>query len=693
MTIVYLVGIIILMQLFNLQIINGSEYRENSNTKLTREAEIEAARGSIMDRNGNVFVSTEMHFSLEMYKSKSSDEQLNKSILVMTNILESNGDGYVDTFPIIIDPFEYCFDSEEELKDWKKKNGIPETASAEEAFYLFKDKYNIKEEEKKQIRQILAIRYAISTIGYSTTRSIEISKEISRNSAVQLQENSEDLTGVNVIVEPIRIYHTGSLASHIIGYMGRIDEDDYKKLEESGDNHKYDVDDKVGKYGIENVFEKYLRGNDGTKQIDMSVDGTVTGEYTTQEAIGGSNIILTIDSSLQAITENALRANVEKIRAGGFGEPYPAEGGSCVVANCKTGEILAMASYPDFEPELFYNGISQEKYNEYNDENSFKPLINRSVQGTYPPGSLYKMVTATGALETGAVSVSERINDNGPYHASDDENVANPACWYYNEYGHGHGRLNIVQALQKSCNYYFFEASNRIGIDTLVNYANYFGLGKKTGIELSEKEGLVAGPAATTDVWSARYTCSASIGQSYNIFTPVQMVRYISMIANGGHPLNLTIIKNIINSDGTQLDRNELNNFINSSLDKKLENTEDRNISETTINAIHEGMNRVAEEEGGTAYNIFRDFPIEIGGKTGSAELTNDKNSKDVIAWFAGFAPYNDPEIAIVVMVEKGGHGSYTAEVVRDIMQEYFGMNVEEVHEDMSAESESEAFR
>ena len=165
------------------------------------------------------------------------------------------------------------------------------------------------------------------------------------------------------------------------------------------------------------------------------------------------------------------------------------------------------------------------------------------------------------------------------------------------------------------------------------------------------------------------------------------------MIANGGHPLNLTIIKNIINSDGTQLDRNELNNFINSSLDKKLENTEDRNISETTINAIHEGMNRVAEEEGGTAYNIFRDFPIEIGGKTGSAELTNDKNSKDVIAWFAGFAPYNDPEIAIVVMVEKGGHGSYTAEVVRDIMQEYFGMNVEEVHEDMSAESESEAFR
>ena len=228
---VYLIGIIILITLFNLQIVNGAEYRENSNTRLTRKAKIEAARGSILDRNGNVLVSTEMQFSLEMYKSKTEDSQLNSSILLMTNILEKNGNSYVDPFPISIDPFEFHFDSEEELLEWKDKYDIPETASAEEAFYLFRDKYNISSDDVKEIRQILAIRYAITTIGYSTTRSIQIADNISRESAIQLQENSQNLTGINIVVEPIRVYHTGSLASHIIGYASRISSDNQKEFE------------------------------------------------------------------------------------------------------------------------------------------------------------------------------------------------------------------------------------------------------------------------------------------------------------------------------------------------------------------------------------------------------------------------------------------------------------------------------
>ena len=253
-TIIYLVGIIIIVQLFNLQIVNGAEYRETSNTKLTREATIEAARGSILDRTGNVLVSTEMDFSLEMYKTKVEDEQLNNSILVMTNILKNNGDIYIDTFPISIEPFEFHFDSEGKLAEWKEKYKIPETASAEEAFYLFRDKYNINSENVQEIRQILAIRYAISTIGYSTTRSIEISDRISRNSAVQLQENSQSLTGVNIVVEPTRIYHTGSLASHIIGYVSRISQNNIDEFEKNGDTYEYDVDDKVGQTGIEKTF-------------------------------------------------------------------------------------------------------------------------------------------------------------------------------------------------------------------------------------------------------------------------------------------------------------------------------------------------------------------------------------------------------------------------------------------------------
>ena len=692
--IVYLVGIIILIQLFNLQIVNGAEYRETSNTKLTREANIEAARGSILDRTGNVLVSTEMEFSLEMYRSKTDDTQLNNSILVMTNILEANGDSYIDTFPISIDPFEFHFNSEEELANWKTTYKIPEAASAEEAFYLFRDKYGINNENIKEIRQILAIRYAITTIGYSTTRSMEISSKISRNSAVQLQENSQDLTGVNIVVEPIRIYHTGSLASHIIGYMGRISDSNEKEFKELGDDYKYKNTDKVGQTGIEKVFEQYLRGTDGVKQIDMSVDGTVTGEYISQEAIGGSNVVLTIDANLQRIAEDALERNIIKIREGGFGQAFPAEGGAVVVTNVNTGEILAMASYPDYEPELFYKGISQEKLNEYNDPASLKPIYNRAAQGTYSPGSTFKMVTAIAGLESGVIGINDRINDNGPYVVSNnrDEDLA---CWYYNSYGRGHGPLNVVGALMKSCNFYFYDVSNRMGIEVLADYARYFGLGRYTGIEIPEAKGMVADrdTAKEGEVWSAGLTAMSAIGQSNNDFTPTQMSKYISMVANGGHPIDLSIVKSVINSDGTLVSQNEIDDYTAKILKTEKVNTEDRNISEETIAAVHEGMRRVAEEEGGTAYSIFKDFDIEIGGKTGSAEIGGSKDENRVIAWFAGFAPFENPEISIVVMVEKGGHGYYTAEVVRDIMQEYFGMNMQEITENMSASIETESFR
>ena len=689
--IVYLVGIIILMQLFNLQIVKGAEYREDSNTKLTREAKIEAARGSILDRSGNVLVSTEMEFSLEMYNAKTEDEQLNDSILTMTTILESNGDSYVDPFPISIDPFEYHFNSEEDLVKWKEKYKIPETASAEEAFYLFRDKYNINNDNVKEIRQILAIRYAISTIGYSTTRSMEISNNISRTSAVQLQENSQSLTGVNIVVEPTRIYHQGTLASHIIGYASRIRKVNQDEFAARGDTYEYDVDDKVGQTGIEKTFEEYLRGEDGEKQIDMSVDGTVTGEYISKEAIGGADIVLTIDANLQRIAEDSLERNIERIRNGELGDPAAAEGGAAVVINVKTGEVLAMASFPDYEPGLFYNGISNQKYNEYK-ENPYHPLSSKAMQGAYAPGSIFKMVTAIAALETGVTNPREKINDNGPYYGIVTGPTKDPACWYYNDYGRGHGPLNIAQAIQKSCNYFFFEVSQRMGIENIEKYARYFGLGSKTGIEIvGENSGTLATREVAKqkgEVWSAAQTAYASIGQGFNNFTPLQMCKYLAMVANGGNKLDVSIVKSVIKSNGTQVSKGEIDEFINKKLGLTNDETEDLQISEETMHTVLEGMRSVTEGEGGTAYTTFKDFSITVGGKTGSAEA-----GKRTDGWFAGFAPYEDPEIAVVVMVENGHHGFYTAEIVKEIIYEYFGMNIVSVTEDMSASVETESFR
>ena len=689
--IVYLVGIMILMQLFNLQIVKGAEYRVESNTKLTREAKIEAARGSILDRSGNVLVSTEMEFSLEMYNAKTEDDQLNSSILTMTTILESNGDSYFDPFPISIDPFEYHFDNEEDLAKWKEKYKIPEAASAEEAFYLFRDKYNIKSDNVKEIRQILAIRYAISTIGYSTTKSMKISDDISRTSAVQLQENAQSLTGVNIIVEPTRVYHQGTLASHIIGYASRISKKNQEEFAKRGDTYKYDVDDKVGQTGIEKTFEEYLRGEDGEKQIDMSVDGTVTGEYTSKEAIGGANIVLTIDANLQRIAEESLERNIERIRNGELGDPAPAEGGAAVVINVKTGDVLAMASYPDYEPGLFYNGISTSKFNEYN-ENPYHPLSSKAIQGAYAPGSIFKMVTAIAALETGVTDSREKINDNGPYYGLVTGNTQDPACWYYNDYGRGHGPLNIAQAIQKSCNYFFFEVSQRMGIEAIEKYARYFGLGNKTGIEIvGENSGTLATREVAKqkgEVWSAAQTAYASIGQGFNTFTPLQMCKYLAMVANGGNKLDVSIIKSVIKSNGTQVSKGEIDEFINKKLGLTNDETEDLQINEGTMHTVLEGMRSVTEGEGGTAYTTFKDFSISVGGKTGSAEA-----GRRTDGWFAGFAPYEDPEIAVVVMVENGHHGFYTAEIVKEVIYEYFGMNIVSVTEDMSASVETESFR
>ena len=627
-----------------------------------------------------------MTFSLEMYKTKVEDNILNSSISVMTNILEQNGDNYNDNFPISTDPFEFRFDSEEKLLEWKKQYKIPETASAQEAFYLFRDKYEIESEDINEIRRILAIRYEISTKGYSTTKSIQISKEISRNSAVQLQENGSKLTGVNVVVEPVRVYHTGNLASHIIGYMGKISEKNKEELQKNNDTYEYENDDKIGQAGIEKVFEEYLRGTDGEKQIDMDVEGSITGEYTSQEAIGGANIVLTIDANLQEIAERALAENIEKIRNGGFGKVYDAKGGAVVVTNVKTGEILAMASNPDYEPAAFYNGISTELLAEYNEKGVWR---NKTTQNAYAPGSTYKMVTAIAGLQEGAITTSEKINDTGIYPAAHE-----PHCWYYDSYRKGHGYLNVYGAIQKSCNYFFYEVGNRIGIDNLAKYSRFFGLGTKTGIELNgESSGTLAERSLldeSGEPWTVGDTIVASIGQGYNEFTPVQMAKYISILVNGGNSIDLTLIKSVVQSNGTQVSKSTIEDFVNNKLGLNEEKTnEDIQLNQDAVSAVLEGMRSVAVDPGGTAYNVFKDFNIEIGGKTGSAET----HTTDVNAWFVGYAPFDDPEIAVVVLVENGGHGNYTAEVVREVISEYFGMNVESVTEDMSASSEMESFR
>ena len=676
---IYIIGIILMIKLFTLQIVHGAEYREESNTRLTRESTLEAARGDIVDRTGVTLVTSKIQYSLELYKTKVETEDLNTAILNMIETLEKYGCKYADSLPIKIEPFEFII-SDETLKNWKKSNKIDENATAEEAFYKLKDRYEIKYDDIKKVRKIMAIRYEIVREGYSSTKSLKIAENIPQEAVAEFSESSDNYAGINIVVKPVREYTSGNMASHILGYANQIRSDEYEEKKDT-----YGMNDIIGRTGIEYVFEEYLKGKNGTKQIDMAVDGTTTAGYIAQEAIGGSARVWTIDAKLQKITEAALEANIQKIASGGFGKAYDAKAGACVVMDVNTGEVLAMASYPNYNPSDFVGGISTENWNNYIN-NPAKPLLDKAVQSSYPPGSIFKMVTAIAGLESGAITRAETINDTGVYKKYGDT----WPCWYYTDYHVGHGRLNVSGAIEKSCNYFFYETGDRMGIETLAKYAKYFGLGVKTGIELpSETAGAMATPEYAEKVnvtWTKGQTINASIGQGLNSFTPLQMTKYVSMLANGGKPIDVSIVKTVRKSDGTEASKQEIENFVNKKLGIQKQETEDLGIQQANLDAVLQGMKSVTSDTTGTAYVRFKDFGIEVGGKTGSAEAGKDANQKDIVhAWFAGYAPFDNPEIAIVVMVENGGHGNYTAEVVRDIMEEYFGMNTQNVEENMTA--------
>ena len=662
--IIYIIGIILLVKLFTLQIVEGEDYREASNTKLTRETTIHATRGNILDASGNKLVSTSMVYSVEIYKTKIDNDTLNNSLLLFAKTMDENGDKYVDQFPIVFDS-EFRIKEGIDFDNWKKKQDLDENYTVEECFNHYVQKYDIKTEDKLEQRKIANLRYIIDLNGYSSTRSIKLATHISNNSVAKLNEMSASFPGITTYSDTSIAYPYGELASHILGYTGAINE------EELAADKSYNRNDVIGKTGLERTFEKYLRGKNGTKLVDVSVDGVVMDEYVSEEAVAGSNIILTLDVDLQKQTERALAKGIHDISS--------ATEGAAVVLNCNTGEVLAMASYPNYNPALFIDGISTTDYNNYIND-SRHPFINKAISDTSAPGSTFKMVTAIAGLQSGGIKVDSTIGCSGRYTRFD---TYQPYCW--NKRGHGY--LSVTQAIERSCNYFFYETGYRSGIKELNRVARAFGLGSKTGIELpNETPGVLAGPDSDSQ-WSPGKTVQAAIGQSNNSFTPLQMAKYTAMIANGGKNIDVTIIKDIENPDGTKVSRNEIDSLINE--ENGVTNSgEDLNFTEEHLKAIKEGMKGVTTDDGGTAVGYFRGFSTVLGGKTGSASVDERGNAN---AWFVGFAPYDNPEVAVAVYIKLGQHGAAAAPVAREILAQYFGMNQVDIKEDVSVMNEEQS--
>lgn len=670
---VYLTGIILIVQLFNLQIVKGTEYRQTSNSRLTRESVIEPARGNIDDRKGVALATNRTGYSVELYKTKSSNEELNNVILKIVNLLEKNKDTHINNFPIN-SKLKFTYTTQQNIDNWKAKYKIPEKATVEECVEVFKQKYEITNQDIQEVLKIIAVRYEITTNGYSATKSIKIAQDISKISAIQFNEQNLDFPGVNIVEEPIRVYTQGDLASHILGYIRKINADQLKEKAEQG----YTMNDYIGQMGIEYVFEKYLKGEKGIRQIDMSVDGTIEGEYIEKEAVSGNTVTLTIDAGLQEKMENIIKNSVKELQKSG----EKTEKAAAVLMDVETGEILAMCSYPYFEPEVFVGVLENDVWQDILEN---EKLYNNAVSPS-APGSTFKMVVAAAALEEGIITESEYIYDTGVYPYGH-----KPACWYYNQYKRGHGNVNVKTALQKSCNYFFYEMGRQLGVDTIAKYARHFGLGQKTGVEITgENSGIVASTEVAKsrgDTWYPSNVFSAAIGQSYNNYTPIQMARYISMIANGGDYVEPTLIKEIKDIYGNTISKEEIRSYTNDLLGVT-DYTSEVDVSEETINTIKAGM-RLVTSEGGTAYSMFKNFEHSVAGKTGSAQAKTREKGEITNGWFVGFTPYENSEVAIAVYIEDGASNSIAAQAAKKILEAYYNTDITEtegLYEDMSAQ-------
>lgn len=672
--ILVLVAIIFLIQLFNIQIINGASYREQAENKIVRTEAISAPRGEIYDRNGVVLATNKLTYNIELYRTKVGIELTNNAIRDLVNILLSNNDNIYSTFPINDAQDNF---SDEYLQDKDKINSflrnikLAESATFNDVIEYYTKLYAIEDYSYEDKIKIIKVKYEANLNGYSLFNSAIIAKNISKNSVAQIEEMKSTLYGINIVSVPQRYYASDTFACHILGYVSKINTPEYNNLKDNG----YTINSMIGKSGVEESMEKYLKGQDGSKKVVTDSLGNVTSELVTKEAVSGNNLTLTIDFRIQQVVENALANTLKNLQNGTLSdEPIPeAQAGSCVVLDVETGEVLAMASYPTYNINNFANGITTAQWKNLI-EDVQKPMFNRAISGTYSPGSTYKMLVGLAGLESGGITLDEYYTDPGVYPYS-----YNPKCWIYTSHNTTHGDINLTGAIKGSCNCYFYEVGRRIGVDAIVKWSMNFGLGQKTGIELSgESSGNIAGNSASG--WSLGDTLSASIGQSTNLYTPLQLANYISTIANGGTLNKVSLIKNI-GTDIISIPLSDIAQYSKEFTGVDFESKE-LSISNEYINAIKEGMYAVTTETGGTAASIFKDSKVEVAGKTGTAQVSNGANN----AIFVGFAPYDNPKIAVVAVVEHGSEGFFLAPMVKEITNEYFDIYTNDAQKEKSQE-------
>jgi len=656
---------VLLTRLASLQLVPAENTGLASEAVETRTYNESTARGEILDRNGNRLISNALGFSVEFDYYEWDKSRQNEVISSVLTLLREQGVEYRDSLPLSNGSggvISYTYEGEDssgrhDVDRYLKANPKwPGDPSAEALLELMCEKYKVDDSlSLMEKRSVVGVRYEMEQSQFSAFNNpFVLLSDVDMEMVGKLSERCSLFPGVTIGVKSTREYST-DFAAHILGRTGKIFAENYDEYKDLG----YPKNAVVGIDGAEKAFEPYLRGIDGTKVVEVDRWGSILSEFYSEDPKPGNNVFLTLDLGMQEVAENALAKTLEDIKAKGEKskdkEGADVEGGSVVVMDVRTGEILAMASYPTYSLKTFnadYSSLLLDK---------LTPMLNRSIAGAYPPGSTFKMATALAALEEGTITPDTKIRDMGVFHFYD----YSPACWLWNEQHRTHGLINVSEAIKYSCNYFFFDVASRLNIENLNKYASALGLGQKTGIELAgERAGNLAGPESRAakggGPWNAGETLQAAIGQSEQQFTPLQLVSYVSTIVNGGtryQPHLLYKVENYSYADTVEQTA--------PSVLKKLD------ISASALKAIREGMLGVTTEDG-TASSVFRGYPVKVGGKTGSAQTRAGRSSHGI---FVSFAPYDDPEIAVCVVGEYAGTGGSVAPVCLAVYDYYFHLN------------------
>ncbi len=648
------------IRLMSLQVVHGKEYKERVEQGVTIRQTVEPVRGEILDRYGRPFAVNRVGYDVMINVPYLPLKERNQVIEKLIQLMEREGQEWIDNMPISdTAPFTFTDgpESESQIRQLKKIAGnLTADTDAQTTMEQILKKYALDEmEDLTFARKIAGVRYEMERVGSNRLNPYVFAKDIPMDLVMKIREYSFALPGIEISRSTTREYVDGELAPNIIGVTGYISAEEYETV----DKERYKYNDRIGKNGLEKAMESVLKGTPGTREILSDSKGTVLSSVESEPAIPGHTIVTTIDKDLQRAALQGLEDQIKNLQTR-FDENNggQANAGAAVAVDVKTGEILAIANYPTYDLSTYYSNYSEIA------NDPMRPMFNRAAQGTYVPGSIFKPVVGVGGLAEGIIEPDDTVECTHIYTRFPDY----PARCL----GH-HGHINVKDALMVSCNIFFYDVGYRLGIDQIGRYANELGLGVPTGIEIDESKGRVTSPKLFEELrannkppetWTPGNVIQASIGQLDHKFTPIQLASYTATLANFGQRMKLHLVKEIRNYN----------------LDKTVEEVEPvvlnkLDVPDGTFETIREGMVKVSRDlKRGSARYFFGDYPITVAAKTGSPEA---RGSTD--ATFICYAPAEDPEIAVAVVIENGASGEKCAPVAKAILNEYFGLNDEEM--------------